>query len=141
MGILDKLGLKKKKQEVVKEAAAPAVVPAAAKSDAPAPREKSKSDTGQAYHILFRPVVSEKGTHLANSGRYVFAVHPKANKSEIRKSVERVYDVHVEKVGIVKMRPKLRRYGRTAGKTAAWKKAVITVREGEKIPGIIESVG
>ena len=106
-----------------------------------APEVKPKGDTGQAYQILLRPVLSEKGTHLAGSGKYVFAVHPRANKPEIKKSIQLVYDVHVEKVQIVRMPGKLRRYGKTQGRTAAWKKAIVTVRAGEKIPGIVEAVG
>lgn len=137
MGLLDKLGLKKKEE---KKADAKPEIKVAEKQEAAAV-STAKIDTGRAYEILLRPVISEKGTHLANSGRYVFAVHSEANKSEIKKSIQKVYDVHVEKVRIVQMPGKMRRYGRSRGRTSAWKKAVITVRSGEKIPGIIESVG
>ncbi len=140
MGILDKLGFKRKpgsreysppgKQEAQVEVKPTKAVP-----------PKRKTSTSRAYRILLRPILSEKGTHLAGSGKYVFAVNPRANKSEIKKSIERVYDVNVKAVKIIKLPGKKRRYGRTRGMTSAWKKAIITVRPGEKIPGIIESVG
>lgn len=139
MGLLDKLGLKKKEEK--KAEVKPEIKVAEKPVGGAAAVSPEKIDTGRAYEILLRPVISEKGTHLANAGRYVFAVHSKANKSEIKKSIQKVYDVHVEKVRIVQMPPKPRRYGRSRGRTSAWKKAVITVRSGEKIPGIIESVG
>lgn len=138
MGILDKLRLKKKK---VQEPEVKPEAVAAEQEERPKTASIGRVDTGLAYQILIRPVLSEKATHLANSGRYVFAVHPHANKSEIKKSIQKVYDVHVTKVRIVKMSGKKRRYGRTVGETKDWKKAIITVRKGEKIPGIIEAVG
>lgn len=143
MGILSKLGLKKKqpaKPEAGKEAR-----PEAEKQEgalgAQAKKIPQKSDTGQAYQILLRPILSEKGTSLASRGKYVFAVHQRANKSEIRKSIQKVYDVHVNSVKIINLPGKMRRYGRTRGRTANWKKTVVTLRAGEKIPGIIEAVG
>lgn len=142
MGILEKLGIKKKSKEK-------AVTPKLAKpdlavktdSEKPAPVKSGRVLVSQAYQYLLRPILSEKGTHLAGSGRYVFAVAARANKPEIRKAIERLYDVHVTSVHIVKLIGKKRRYGRTMGRTSDWKKAIITVRAGEKIPGIIESVG
>ena len=133
MGIFDKLKFKKKETESPQKAEA---VEAEKKEDAP---PKSKGGTGRAYQILLRPVTSEKGTHLASTGRY--AVEMRANKSEIKKGIERIYNVHVEAVRIISMPSKTRRYGKTKGKTSPWKKAIVQVRSGEKIPGIIESVG
>lgn len=144
MGILEKLGIKKKPDQKAKAVTRisevgqeSAVRPVQEKK---VPQLKKKS-TSRAYEILVRPVLSEKGTKLASLGIYVFAVHPRANKSEIKKSVQDVYDVHVEKISVVKMPSKKRRFGRSQGLTSAWKKAIITLRKGEKIPGIIESVG
>lgn len=144
MGILDKL---KRKKSVPPEAALagkPAektvVIEEPAKKPVPLLRASS-SNAGRAFEILVRPVLSEKATHLANRGTYVFEVDPKANKSEIKKSVQAVYKVHVEGVRIIKMPAKTRRYGRSTGKTSVWKKAVVTVKKGEKISGIVEAIG
>ncbi len=139
MGILEKLGLKKKPAAALEKKA-----PADPEEEATAPGLRPKEQSpraGNAYQILLRPILSEKGTSEAPAGRYIFAVHSRANKSEIRKSIERVYGVHVIGVRIVKLPGKLRRYGKTIGRTPSRKKAMVTLREGEKIPGIIESVG
>ena len=61
----------------------------------------------RAHEILLRPILSEKGTSLAGAGKYVFAVQPRANKTEVKKSIQTVYEVHVEDVKIVKMPGKL----------------------------------
>ncbi|OGE78349.1 MAG: 50S ribosomal protein L23 [Candidatus Doudnabacteria bacterium RIFCSPHIGHO2_01_FULL_46_14] len=94
-----------------------------------------------ASEVLVKPLLSEKGTHLASTGRYVFMVKKQANKPEIKKSIQRVYKVHVEGIRIVNLPAKKRRYGRASGQTSEHKKAIITLKKGEKIPGIIESVG
>ncbi|KKW29789.1 MAG: 50S ribosomal protein L23 [Parcubacteria group bacterium GW2011_GWA2_52_8] len=140
MGLLDKIGIKKKSTGATPPAAKKEKTAEPEKTESVAPKP-AKSDTGRAYQILLRPLLSEKGTHLAGKGEYVFAVHPKANKTEIRKSIQKVYDVKVEKVRIVNLPGKRRRYGRTIGRTAASKKAIVKVAAGQKIPGIIESVG
>lgn len=144
MGILDKL---KRKKSVTRESS-PADKPSAkvAADGEPAKKpatllQETGGNTGRALEILVRPVLSEKATHLANRGTYVFEVDPKANKSEIKKSVQAVYKVHVEGVRIIKMPAKTRRYGRSVGQTSAWKKAVVKVKKGEKISGIVEAVG
>jgi len=142
MGFLDKLKLKKKDAPVPEAVADKAK---AEKSQTPADEKvtmkPAKGDTGRAYQILLRPLLSEKGTHLAGKGEYVFVVNPKANKTEIRKSIEKVYDVKVDAVRIVNLPGKRRRYGRTLGRTSASKKAIVKVAKGEKISGIVESVG
>lgn len=109
----------------------------------PAPKAEApvKTATRGLSDVLVRPMLSEKGTHLASTGKYVFEVSPRANKTEIKKSVQAVYSVHVMAVKILKMPSKTRRYGRIIGKTSPFKKAIVSLRPGEKIPGIIESVG
>lgn len=121
------------KPAVVKEAKQEIAKPAA-KAAAPAGKPTGRQ-------ILVRPLLSEKGTHLAARGQYVFAVMKKANKPEIKKDIEKLYSVHVERVNIINMPGKTRRYGRTTGRTSDWRKAVVTLRAGEKIPGILEAVG
>lgn len=134
VGLLSKIGIKKKQEEVK-----PPEQPAAAAP--PPPAQATKGAVKHGALLLMRPVLSEKGTALAGKGKYVFAVAPRANKPEIKKSVQNIYDVHVTKVRIIKMPGKARRYGRSTGMTAAWKKAIVTLKPGEKIAGIIESVG
>jgi large subunit ribosomal protein L23 len=131
MSLLKKLGIRKGKKEAEEKP-----LDHLARAEKPV-----RLAVSNAYRILIRPILSEKGTHLAPLGKYVFAVSPAANKSEIKKSIEQLYSVHVKTVRIVKMVGKRRRYGRTTGRTSDWKKAVITLRSGEKIPGIIEAVG
>ena len=91
--------------------------------------------------LLLKPLLSEKAMMLASSGRYVFMVRANAKKPEIKKSVQRIYNVHVEDVKIVNLPSKKRRTGAQFGRTSAHKKAIVVLKEGEKIAGIIESVG
>ncbi|MGE5297725.1 MAG: 50S ribosomal protein L23 [Acidobacteriaceae bacterium] len=112
-----------------------------------APKEKAekkevklKEDTGVAHRILYNYHLSEKTNSLSGKGVYVFRVAKEANKIEIKKAVERVYDVHVADVNVVLSKGKSRRYGRTFGRTSDWKKAIITLKAGEKISGLAEGV-
>src|SRR3989338_1009026 len=97
-----------------------------------------KDDTGSAYRILESAHLSEKTTAYAQHGRYVFKVSDKANKIEVRKAVEKAYDVHVTSVNIVNTKGKKRRMGRRVGRTSDWKKAIVTLKSCEKIQGLVE---
>jgi large subunit ribosomal protein L23 len=99
-----------------------------------------KSDTGVAHRILVSHHLSEKTNLLSTEGRYVFKISTDANKIEVKKAVEKVYDVHVTDVNIVNTRGKVRRMGRTRGRTSDWKKAIVTLKKGEKIQGLAEGV-
>lgn len=99
-----------------------------------------KENTGRAHRVLKRYHLSEKTNLMSSVGRYVFVVDKDANKIEVKKAVENVYDVHVTKVNILNTKGKARRYGKTQGKTSAWKKAVVTLKSGEKISGLAEGV-
>ncbi len=88
--------------------------------------------------VLIKPIITEKatlGSELYN--RYTFLVHPKANKVEIKKSVEAAYGVNVEKVRTLNSGPERKmRYTKTGiqkGKTNATKKAIVQVAEGDAI--------
>ncbi len=105
----------------------------AAEKPAAKPAVKSKEDTGDAYRILLKPIVTEKSYRAVAEGRYVFKVNPKANKISIRKAVEKVYDVKVARVNIVSMRGKAKISGKARGRSADWKKAVVTLKPGETI--------
>jgi large subunit ribosomal protein L23 len=78
------------------------------------------------YNIVIRPLITEQGTHFANTrGAYCFEVNKKANKIQIKNAVEKIYSVKVQKVRTANRRGKYRRRGRTAGYTPGWKKAVV----------------
>ncbi|MBI2607791.1 MAG: 50S ribosomal protein L23 [Candidatus Doudnabacteria bacterium] len=99
-----------------------------------------KEDTKSAHRILDSYHLSEKSNLLSSSGRYVFKVSINANKIEVRKAVEAVYGVHVVSVNMVVVAGKQRRTGRVSGRTQDWKKAVVTLKAGEKITGLAEGV-
>ena len=83
--------------------------------------------------ILLSPVVSEKSYAGIADGRYTFKVHPEAHRTQVRQAVEQLFDVHVERVNIVKVQPKPKRRGLFKGTRPGWKKAIVQVREGETI--------
>jgi large subunit ribosomal protein L23 len=83
--------------------------------------------------VIIRPVVSEKSYVLSDTGKYTFRVHPLAHKTQIRQAVEAMFDVHVVEVHTISMKSKPKRRGTTSGRTRAWKKAIVQVREGESI--------
>ena len=84
--------------------------------------------------IIRAPLVSEKGTLLAESANQVlFKVRPEANKIEVKKAVESLFKVKVVKVRIARYLGKIRRVGRNMGRRPEWKKAYVTLREGDKI--------
>ncbi|MHC4497493.1 MAG: 50S ribosomal protein L23 [Planctomycetota bacterium] len=78
------------------------------------------------YNIIIRPLITEQGMHFANTkGAYSFEVNRRANKSQIKKAVEKIYGVRVLKVRTANRKGKYRRRGRHFGLTASWKKAVV----------------
>lgn len=85
--------------------------------------------------VIIRPVVSEKSYVLATAHKYTFRVHPDAHKTQIKQAVEALFDdVKVLAVRTSKVPSKPKRRGVTVGRTRAWKKAVVQVREGDTIP-------
>jgi len=85
--------------------------------------------------VLVRPLITEKTTtFLGNDRTYAFEVGITANKIQIKKAVQTYYDVDVERVRTIVMRGKTKRFGRKFGKRKNWKKAYITLREGDTIP-------
>jgi large subunit ribosomal protein L23 len=87
----------------------------------------------RADEIIIRPIISERSMELVGENKYVFYVAKEANKVEIKKAVEELFDVAVEAVNTVNMPGKRKRLGRNVGRTPARKKAIVTLREGEKI--------
>jgi large subunit ribosomal protein L23 len=88
-------------------------------------------DPGQ---VIIRPVVSEKSYVLATAGKYTFRVHPDAHKTQIKQAIEQLFNVGVVEIRTSSVPSKPKRRGFTAGRTRAWKKAVVQVREGDSIP-------
>jgi large subunit ribosomal protein L23 len=84
--------------------------------------------------IIQAPLISEKGSLLAESTHQVlFKVRPDANKIEVKKAVEALFKVKVVRVRMARYLGKVRRIGRNVGRRADWKKAYVTLREGDKI--------
>jgi large subunit ribosomal protein L23 len=84
--------------------------------------------------VLLAPVVSEKSYNLIDDRKYAFKIHPDAHRTQVRQAVEQLFDVHVERVNILKVQPKPKRRGLIKGTRPGWKKAIVQVREGETIP-------
>ncbi len=86
------------------------------------------------YDIIIQPVITEKSVAESEKGRYTFRVRTDATKNEIRQAIEQIYKVEVAKVNTMIVKGKRRRQGRLpAGRTAAWKKAIVRLKPGHKI--------
>ena len=78
------------------------------------------------YSIIIRPLITEQGMHFANvKSAYSFEVNKRANKTQIKNAVERIYNVKVQKVRTANRPGKYRRKGRNFGQTSSWKKAIV----------------
>lgn len=93
------------------------------------------------YDVIIRPVITEKSMDLMADGKYTFIVAPRATKTEIRQAVEQMFDVDVVKVNTLKVRGKVRRVGRFAGRRPDMKKAVVTLKEGQRIRQLFDDLG
>ena len=87
-----------------------------------------------ASQVIIRPVVSEKSYVLAAADKYTFRVHQNAHKTQIRQAIESLFDVNVVEVHTMSVKSKPKRRGQTAGRTRAWKKAIVQVAPGQSIP-------
>ncbi|PIY96372.1 MAG: 50S ribosomal protein L23 [Candidatus Kerfeldbacteria bacterium CG_4_10_14_0_8_um_filter_42_10] len=83
--------------------------------------------------MLIKPLVTEKSTSLGVYGKYVFKVSSNASKRTIKKAIHDLYGVEAIKVNIVNQGGKPIKYGRSSGRTGSWKKAIVTLKAGEKI--------
>jgi large subunit ribosomal protein L23 len=93
-----------------------------------------------ARQILLAPVVSEKSYSLIEASKYSFKVHAKAHKTQIRQAVEELFEVKVVSVNVLKVQPKPKRRGMSRGTRPGWKKAIVQLREGDRIE-IFEGAG
>ena len=84
--------------------------------------------------IVKAPVITEKSANLAQKeNKYVFKTDYKANKTQIKNAVEKIFGVHVEGISTIQVKPRKKRVGRYSGLSNKYKKAVVQIREGETI--------
>lgn len=89
---------------------------------------------GSYRDIILGPIITEKSANIAGNGdKIVFKVKPNTNKVQIKQAIEKIYNVKVDKVNTINVRPKKKRVGRYTGTTTKYKKAIITLAEGSKI--------
>lgn len=92
-----------------------------------------KEDTKNAYRVLSKPLVTEKGTYLGVQDKYIFEVATRTNKIEIKKAIKALYGVSPVSVNIINLSGKNVRYGRSRGRTKDKKKAIITLSKGQSL--------
>lgn len=85
------------------------------------------------YDMIFAPVITEKSAAMEQEGKYVFKVDVRANKTQVKQAIEKIFNVKVEKVNIMNTHPKDRRVGRYTGKTNRYKKAIVKLAKGSTI--------
>lgn len=83
--------------------------------------------------IIKAPIITEKSSTLAQNNTYVFSVDISANKTQIKDAVEKIFNVKVENVNTINVKPKKKRVGRYAGKTQRVKKAIVKLQNGSSI--------
>ncbi|HXY31623.1 MAG TPA: 50S ribosomal protein L23 [Gemmatimonadaceae bacterium] len=86
------------------------------------------------HETIVRPLVTEKSSEAYQErGEYTFRVHPAATKPDIKRAIESLFAVHVVGVWTSNQRGKAKRVGRSVGRRAHWKKAIVKLREGDSI--------
>ncbi|MDO8524238.1 MAG: 50S ribosomal protein L23 [bacterium] len=114
----------KKERKVVEEKSAPIKTTAG---------KAKKVDIKLAPSVLSRPQITEKATFLMEKNQYIFQAFKTATKPEVKKAVQEVYGVVVEKVRIINVDRKKKRLGRTTGWKKGYKKAIVTIKKGQEI--------
>lgn len=137
MGILSLFRRQKTSSTGSGQAATPKAVDAPV-SDAPGVKTpevaKQKQAVIQDVHpALVAPVITEKAALLSETGQYVFRIAHKSTKQDVRRAVQEQYKVHVTGVRTLTVRPKTRIRGRIMGEVPGFRKAIVTLREGERI--------
>jgi len=103
-----------------------------AKIEISKPKKERKGEMNS-YRILKSLHVTEKATDLSKNNKYVFEVFSRSNKTEIKKAIGETFNVDVIKVNIIKTPAKKRRQGRTLGWKKGYKKAIVSIKKGQKI--------
>jgi large subunit ribosomal protein L23 len=93
------------------------------------------------YDILLKPVITEKSMELMAEKKYTFLVHPDANKYQIKAAIEEVFGVKVDSVHTMQYDGKVRRVGRTIGKTNRFKKAIVKLTADSKTIDFFDNIG
>ncbi len=91
------------------------------------------------YEALRRPLITEKSALLQAQGKYLFEVNDKANKNQVKQAVEKAFKVKVTSVNMIRVPGKTRRLGQRRLQNPSWKKAIVTLKPGDKIE-IFENV-
>ncbi|OIQ00556.1 50S ribosomal protein L23 [Candidatus Wirthbacteria bacterium CG2_30_54_11] len=84
-------------------------------------------------HVLVRPVITEKSMSGSSMGKYTFEVHIDANQHVIKAALKQFFSVDAVKINVMIVKGKERRYGKRIGHTKTWKKAIVTLKTGQKI--------
>ncbi|MCS7207726.1 MAG: 50S ribosomal protein L23 [Dehalococcoidia bacterium] len=92
------------------------------------------TDIAQLTNVLRRPLITEKSYRLQEQGRYSFEVDPRANKGLIKQAVERLFGVDVVRVNVMWVKGKRKRLGPRWVQKPGYKKAIVTLKPGQKIP-------
>lgn len=96
--------------------------------------EQIKGVKLEPHQVIIRPLVTEKGVHrAARNNQYAFEIHPQATKTDVRRAVEELFEVKVDKVLTQNRRGKTRRYRHRHGVTSSWKKAVVILSPEHRI--------
>ncbi|MEA1926960.1 MAG: 50S ribosomal protein L23 [Candidatus Auribacterota bacterium] len=91
-------------------------------------------NASEARQIIISPVITEKGTVLQEkNNQYLFRISSRANKIQVRAAIEKIFGVKVTVVRTITVHGKIRRVGRTQGRKSSWKKAIVTLKDGDTI--------
>ena len=88
---------------------------------------------GYIYDIILSPIVTEKTNNQLSNRKYSFSIDGSANKEDIKKSIETIFGVDVEKINIINTEGKVKRFKGTVGKRSSVKKAIVTIKDGQEI--------
>ena len=92
------------------------------------------------HDIILKPIVTERSMTQTEEKKYTFRVDRNANKYQIKDAIETIFDVKVEKVSVMNIQGKIKRMGRTQGRTASWKKAIIKLKPESKEIKLFENL-
>jgi len=121
----------KKEEPIKKEELIKKEEPTLTKEEISSPSIKKRGKT--IPQVLKSPHIAEKPSYLAKQNQYVFKVYSYANKTEIKKAIEKIYGVDVVKIGIINVPRKRRRLGRIFGWRKGYKKAIVVLKKGQEI--------
>lgn len=131
-----KTGEMKEKKPMKKKESIEVVEKEEKKEEVAEEKKTEKQELGEsniAYRILKSPQVTEKAINLSAENKYVFRINKFANKAEAKKAIQDLYNVRVISVNIINIPRKKRRLGRSEGFKPGYKKAIVTLRKGDKI--------